>query len=270
MLVQTETGQPFLMPNKNKILKNQDLSIHVFTDGFYFCTQSKIEYIPLLKDPQDFHKTLIEYLDYHSKENFNAFSLISFHNPSTFVPLSFFNKSFCEDYLCLYKKTKDYEIASYDTLEDSNQVNLYSFPQFISKVLKKSKINFGFHHYNTLLYKKILSLNFSNKFDYNIFIHLQFGAMDVFLLQNKFLKFNNCFSVSNTDDFLYYLFFVVEQFNIDTNNLELNFLGKMKSFTPYYEAVEQYHTNINFIDKDINHVSDTAVHHAPFLAKYFS
>jgi hypothetical protein len=94
--------------------------------------------------------------------------------------------------------------------------------------------------------------------------------MDVFLLQKKCLKFNNCFSISNTDDFLYYLFFVIEQFDIDTNNLELNFLGKMKSFTPYYEAVEQYHTNINFIDKDINHVSDTSVHHAPYLAKYFS
>ena len=188
MLVQMETGQPFLMLNKNKILKNKDLSIHIFKDGFYFCTQSKIEYIPLLEDHQDFLKILIEYLDYHSKENFNAFSLILFNNPSTFVPLTFFDKSFCEDYLSLYKKTKDYEIVSYDTLEDENQVNLYSFPQFISKVLKKSKINFGFHHYNTILYKKILSLNSSNKFDYKIFIHLQFGAMDVFLLQKKFIK----------------------------------------------------------------------------------
>ena len=270
MLVQMETGQPFLMPNKNKILNNNDLSIHIFMDRFYFCTQSKIEYIPLLEDPQDFYKILIEYLDYHSKENFNAFSLISFHNPSTFVPLTFFDKSFCEDYLSLYKKTKDYEIASYDTLEEDNQVNLYSFPRFISKVLKKSKINFGFHHYNTLLYKKIVSLNLSNKFDYKIFIHLQLGAMDVFLLQERCLKFNNCFSVSDTDAFLYYLFFVVEQFDIDTKNLELNFLGKIKSFTAYYEALEQYHTNIKFIDNDINHVPDTSIHHAPYLSKYFS
>ena len=270
MLVQMETGQPFLMPNKNKVLTNKHLSIHVFMDGFYFCTQSKIEFIPHFEDSQDFHETLIEYLDYHRKENFNAFSLVSFHNPSTFIPLSFFDKSYCEDYLSLYKKTKNSEIVSYDTLEDENQVNLYSFPRYISKALKKSKINFSFHHYNTLLYKKILNLNILNKSDYKLFIHLQLEAMDVFLYQKKCLKFNNCFSILNPDDFLYYLFFVVEQFNIDTKYLELIFLGKLKSFTSYYDAVEQYHTNIKFIDKDIYHVTDTSIHHAPYLAKYFS
>ena len=65
-----ETGQPFLMPNKNKILNNNDLSVHIFMDGFYFCTQSKIEFIPLLEDSQDFHKTLRK-----TTENMNTYKV---------------------------------------------------------------------------------------------------------------------------------------------------------------------------------------------------
>jgi hypothetical protein len=270
MSVQTETGLPFLMPNKNKILKKKDLSIHFFRDGFYFCTQSKVEFIPSLQDPKDFHKILIDYLDYHSKESFNAFSLISFHNPSTFVPLPLFDKSFCKDYLGLYNRTKDHEIILYDTLEEDYQVNLYSFPRFISVALKESKFNFSFHHYNTLLHNKILTLGSSNKFDYQLFIHLQQGVMDVFLLQKKCIKFNNCFSVSNPDEFLYYLFFVIEQFDIQSEDFGLNFLGKFKCFTTYYKAVEQFHNNIKFVDKDVSKVADTSTHHAPYLSKHFS
>jgi hypothetical protein len=265
-----ETGQPFLMPNKNKILNNNDLSIHIFMDRFYFCTQSKIEYIPLLEDPQDFHKTLIEYLDYHSKENFNAFSLISFHNPSTFVPLSFFNKSFCEDYLCLYSKEKKDEIVNYDKIEQISQINVYTCPRHISNDLKKINLSLETFHYNTLLLNNILSLELSNELEYQLFIHLQSEALDVFLFQKKQFKFNNRFLISNEDEFLYYLFFIVEQFEMETEGLEIVFLGKIQRYKTYYKALNQYHNNIKFVDGDNNKIENLLTHPAPYLANIFS
>ncbi len=266
MLALTGIGQLFLMPNKNKILQNKILSIHFFVDGFSFCTKSKIDFIPSLNDPQDFHKILNEYLDYHKMKNFDSISFISFYNPSTFVPLSLFDKSRSKAYLDLYKKPENNEIVSYDTLEKVKQVNVYSFPKFISVAIEKSKINFEFLHYNTLLYRNILNLSLSNEFDYQLFIHIQYKSLDLFLFEGGYLKFNNRFPVSNEDEFLYYLFFVVEQFDIDAKDLELIFLGKMKCFKTYYKAVNQYHANVKFIDEEKNQTTDLSIHHAPYLA----
>ena len=258
------------MPKKNKNFSNKDLSIHFFVDGFSFCTQSKIEFIPTLKTSHNFNKILKEYLEYYVKKSSDFVSIILFQNPSIFVPISFFDESLSENYLGFFNKPKDYEIVSYDLLEESNQVNIYSFPKSIRIAIEESKINFELTHYNTLLYKKILELNSSNEFDYQLFIHFQSKAMDIFLLEKGNLIFNNRFLVTNEDEFLYYLFFIVEQFDIDTKDLELIFLGKIPYFKTYYQAVKQYHSHIKFVEKESSHNTDLSTHHAPYLAKNFS
>lgn len=258
------------MPNKNKIFPNKGLSIHFFVDGFSFCTQSKIDFIPSLKTSQNFDKILKEYLKYYIKRSSAFVSIILFQNPSIFVPISFFDESLSENYLGFFNKPKDYEIVSYDILEESSQVNIYSFPKSIRIAIEESKINFELTHYNTLLYKKILKLNSSNEFDSQLFIHFQSKAMDIFLLEKGNLIFNNRFSVTNEDEFLYYLFFIVEQFDIDTKDLELIFLGKIPYFKTYYQAVKQYHSHIKFIEKESSQNTDLSTHHAPYLAKNFS
>lgn len=56
MLALMVIGQPFLMPSNNKTIQHNELSIHSFVNGFSFCTQSKIDFLPLNKDPEEFKK----------------------------------------------------------------------------------------------------------------------------------------------------------------------------------------------------------------------
>jgi len=82
-----------------------------------------------------------------------------FQSPSTVVPQQFFEESQTEQYLKLFKKTKETDHIVFDTLEgESNQVNLYTIPKGIKEALAQTDFHFKTSHYNTLLYKKIIAL----------------------------------------------------------------------------------------------------------------
>ncbi|MGB2514392.1 MAG: DUF3822 family protein, partial [Flavobacteriaceae bacterium] len=101
-----------------------------------------------------------------------------------------------------------------------------------------------------------------------LFVHLQAGGMDLYLVENNRIRFQNHFSITNEDEFLYYIFFVVEQYQLETDTFDLVFLGHIQAYTRYYEVIKQYHTRIRFE----NNISGTALstdqHPAPYLAQF--
>lgn len=258
------------MPNSSKTSQKKCLSIHSFINGFSFCTKSKIDFFSSTNNQINFIEIFNGYLDQEDKDRFESIKFVSFHNASTFVPDSLFDNYRSKDYLKLYTKERENEIVSYDNIEQVSQINVYTFPKSISNNLKKVNINLEISHYNTLLLNNILSLEFSNGIENQLFIHLQSEALDVFLFQKKEFKFNNRFLISNEDEFLYYLFFVVEQFDMETEGLEIVLLGKIQRYESYYKALNQYHNHIKFVDGDNNHIENLSTHPAPYLANNFS
>ena len=75
--------------------------------------------------------------------------------------------------------------------------------------------------------------------------------MDIFLVKNKSLLFNNRFVIKKQNDFMYYLFFVIEQFDLGPNQFEIEFLGRIDAFESYYEIVKNYHYYITFQMKNL-------------------
>ena len=256
------------MPINNKLLQNKDLSIHLFGDGFSFCTPSKSDFIPTANE-EDARQALKEYFDYYPEGSFTNFSVVSFLGPSTFVPLTLFNKKQPERYLALYNKPKKKEIVQYDVLEEENQVNVYSYSSKLVSDIKSVVSKFDMIHYNTLLYRAVLKLGSSAAYANQIYVHFHAKAMDLYLVKEAKIIFNNRFTVENEDAFLYYVFFVIEQFEIDTEEFELIFLGKIEVFERYYQTVEQYHSHITFETDSLPEPLDLSSHQAPYLAPYF-
>ena len=261
-------GQQFLMPKNNKLIQPKELSIHVFMNGFSFCTQSKIEFIPSPNSLYlDFPKEFDEYLNYYPQGTFSNISLIHFTGPSTFVPKSLFQSDLMDQYLQYYKKTDPRDIYNYDTLEE--EVNVYSFSEIIQNTVNKVSKPIKHIHYNSLLFRIIKKLSQKNKRP-QFHIHLQKGFVDLFLTEKGQLIFNNRFTIETEDEFLYYVFFVVEQFILETGSFDFVFLGKITEFNSYYQAIKLYHEEVYFHEEGYvlsNHIEK---HSAPFLAQYFS
>ena len=72
------------MPNKNNSITLTDSSIHLFVNGFSFCTfQNRI--YPTPDGDEDFKSALTELLGFYPKGTFEKAQIISYHQPSTFV-----------------------------------------------------------------------------------------------------------------------------------------------------------------------------------------
>jgi hypothetical protein len=265
-----ETGQRSLMPNSNKIIQHNELSIHSFVNGFSFCTQSKVDFLPANNDQNEFNKAFEEFIDYYPKKTFTAISLIHFEHPSTFIPKALFSENHLERYLSHYKTNKGDSSFQYDILDEEDQVNVYSYPKEIQSLLETTETRFQETHYNTILSKILLNLARESADKTQLYIHLQKDSMDLFLTKEDSLVFHNRFSTQSEDEFLYYVFFVVEQFELENKAFEIVFLGKMDPFDSFYAAIKLYHNNIRFHQEII--ISKQAIenHNAPFLAQYFS
>ena len=270
MLALTETGQLFLMPSSNKIIQHNELSIHSFVNGFSFCTQSKVDFLPSNPDQKEFKKAFDEFIDYYPKNTFSAISLIHFEHPSTFVPKSLFSEKHLERYLSHYKINKGNNTFRFDYNDENSQVNVYSYPNEIQILLETSENSFHETHYNTLLSRTILNLASKSETKIQLYIHLQKESMDLFLTKNKSIIFHNKFSTQSEDEFLYYVFFVVEQFELESNAFEIKKKKKIDLFASFYEAIRLYHNNIHFHQEIIISKQATENHNAPFLAQYFS
>jgi len=261
-------GQQFLMPKNNKLIQPKELSIHLFMNGFSFCTQSKIDFIPspnslILNLPKELDKFLNQY----PKETFSNISLIFFNGPSTFVPESLYESGLIKQYLQYYKKTDPKDIYSYDSLE--GEVNLYSYSEVIKKIINQASKPIKYIHYNSILFRIIKKISQKKKRP-QFHIHLQKGFADLFLIKNEQLIFNNRFSVKTEDEFLYYVFFIVEQFLLEIDSFDFVFLGKIKEFNSYYQAIKLYHEEVCFHEEHDLSSNYLEKHSAPFLAQYFS
>ena len=83
------------------------------------------------------------------------------------------------------------------------------------KIIFEDIINdFQETHYNSLLSRTILNIATIKT---QLYIHRQKDCMDLFLTMDKSIVFHNRFSVLSEDEFLYYTFFVVEQFKLESN-----------------------------------------------------
>ena len=268
MLVLTVIGLRFLTQIINKYILPNELSIHFFVNGFSFCTNTQIDFTPINDGIEDLKVSLKKKIEFFQKDDFEIFSVVFFQRPSTFVPQKFFDSKKSKIYLSLYNKTPKEDIVAYDILESQQQVNVYSFEKEIKIILDETEIQFNFIHYNTILQKKILSICSFIEFKYQLFIHIQYKAVDVFLAKTDQIVFNNRFSIKNEDEFLYYIFFVVEQFDLKFDDFEIIFLGKFFEYNKYYDLISQFHKNYKFIENDSDIIKDQSKHSAPYLANY--
>tara|TARA_B100000989_G_scaffold168358_1_gene125982 strand:+ start:1120 stop:1896 length:777 start_codon:yes stop_codon:yes gene_type:complete len=255
------------MPSKNKSITHTNLSIHLFVNGFSFYTPSRTEFNPITKNIGDFESALEGLLNFYPKEIFSGAQIISYHQPSTFVPIKFFDKNLLKNYLQILGNIDDNSAINFDLLKEESQVNVYSYPKIILKILNQQINNGTLYHYNSLLYSEVNKLsNFSEK-EYQLYIHLQKGAMDLYLTKNSYVIFQNHFGIKNKDEFLYYVFYIVEQYKLSSDQFEIVFLGEIRAFKTYYQSIKEFHQIIRFEDREICSKIDIEQHPAPFFAK---
>ena len=252
------------MQLNNKQFSQNDLSILIHKDGFSFCTLEQHYFLSIENTPLS-SESLKSFLDYHQLKQ-QQVQLIFMDKTAICVPQPLFDKDQIKHYFkgaLEFTDKRTIKHCSIDSLAielvydcDTDYINLFTeiFPQLKTNHLTASLLP-SLSAYSFGAAKK------------NLFIHIRKNHFDLFLFQGGQLLLQNTFPQKNAEDFLYYVFYVTEQFYLKPDQFNLFFLGRYSNYNEYYQGVEEFHQSIAYLDPQFPNID--AQHPAPFLQSFF-
>ncbi len=238
--------------------KNLELSIQFSLDGFSFCIEDSLKKRDIyfteysfnnsLSSPQELLDNVINIFksDKNLQLNFNSVTVIHQNNLNTLVPLKYFDEELLKKYLEFNIKTLKTDFAAYDSLNNIKANNIYIPYVNINNYLFQHFGEFVYKHHLSVYIDKLLELNPQNNKEI-VYVNVSKSSLDVVVLKNKELLLSNIFSFNNADDFLYYILFISEQLNLDTNKFDIYFSGEIEERSEIYKLSKKYIKNIHFL-----------------------
>jgi len=260
-----QKNKPLKLKNNNLALSVDNyysLSIQISLDGFSFCIyNSTLKQLEALKnydikvDNLDELLSKIKFifkteplLDY----NFNKVNVCHINNLSTLVPKSLFDSSKLNQYLNLSIKTLKNDYFDYDELSLIEAVNVYIPFVNVNNFMIDRFGSFEFNHISSLFIKNILEQ--SNKsINSKMYVYVFENKLYIIVCEVKKLIFYNSFNYLTKEDFIYYILFVAEQLEMNSNNFELNLLGNITNNSELYILAHKYIKNIKLFNYNLNY-----------------
>ena len=240
-----------------KNLEENHLSIQLSLDGFSFCIYNKVVKDFCAFGLYEFEQSSIspyQHLDlvseiFQQEEllqlKYKSVSVSHFNNLNTQVPEPFFEKDKLNQYLKYSVKVLENDFIAYDTLKNTDIVNVYIPFVNINNYLIDTFGTFEYKHSSTILIEKLLHeyKNLSNDF---CFINVTNNYFEIIVIKNTNFELFNCFKFKTKEDFIYYILFTAEQLNLNPEDLKLVLLGDIEKDSELYSILYQYIRNISF------------------------
>ena len=237
-----ETGHLFLMQKKiNKIHK---INIHQYKSYVDFVLSD--DYLTLNFNSKNFDLNFIETI---SKINFSSIELIFFSDIPSIVPSKLFDKKYSNKYL--ETNTSNIKNIRHDISNDKKITTVYSINNSLIKILNKRNIKYSVKNYFTILYDYLSGKNRISE-GLTLYINLNEDSFDILIFKLEEFIYFNTFEIDDKDKFLYYLFFVMKNYEVSSKKDKIIFLGKYEKYLEYYEIVNKYSQLDYIIDNSIS------------------
>jgi hypothetical protein len=240
--------------------RNEILSIELSLDGFSFA----------ILDPRHFRYLMLESYQYepgipaadfpgHLERfisdyplllgSFERISVAWFQPQFTLVPADLFLHSGRDSY---HHFTGDipqgYELKT-DKLNNLGAYGLYPFPEMIRKRIEFLYPSHRVRHTATVLIENLLSALRLGEDKTDLVLYIHKGHFEFLLFEGDRLVFYNSFAYKAFDDLLYFLFFVLEQFQLDPHKLEALLAGEISLDAKEYDYLAQYFKKTGFVGR---------------------
>jgi hypothetical protein len=256
------------MPFNKNIIKDNELSIQIHTNGFSFCSVSSQLFFDHDSCPIKIDGTFKKILEENSLLDYERVNCIYFNRPATFVPMSLYDSSRKENYIrqniSFDAKLK---ITGNNTLNKEIKILHQVIPEE-EELLMQLYNNIKFTHYTKIIYD-YLSIGFKTDSGIVMYLHLKDEFFDVMVFDGQQLLLYNSYPYKNEEDFLYYSLAVAEEFSLNPKKFSIVFLGKFNRYKSYYKALENYQEKLEYNEETLEIVSDHNQQPAPFFINIF-
>lgn len=232
----------------------QKLYIQVSLQNFSYCLKNQVNnQISHLKSFQlDAYKTIEQQLDvFFDKEEalqngFQDVVILHQNNLNTFVPNALFNEQALGSYLQYNTKVFPTDYFDFDQLPQSSMNNVYvpyvAFNNYFLDVFG----SFTFKHINTCLVQHFFSKSKASQTDF--FVHVGVNHFEIVVFNDKNLLFFNSYEYQTKEDFIYYILFVFEQLQLNTQTQAVTLYGNINTTSDLYQIASQFIQNIAVAD----------------------
>ena len=237
MWAQAEIGLHFLI-QKTKI-KISKASIYQFESFFHlhFLNESiTSSYTDEAKLPR--------ILKIFKNSSVNSVEVIHFNSAPSIIPVKFYDRDINAKYL--ETNTGTINDIEEDISADQKINVVYSKNKDLSKSLGLDKQKFIHINHFTQLYN-YLSGVVDNSDGLSFFIKISSRSFEIMIFNKNEFVFFNTYEIVDENEFLYYTFFVLKNFQSSIKKDKIIFIGKHEIFDKYYNLASKY-SRIDFIE----------------------
>ena len=186
------------------------------------------------------------FLNSISKFNIDKIELIFFSSTPSIVPSKLFDKKLRDKYLETNTSIK--ENIQHELSMDKKIAVVYSCDTLFINILNKKNIKYSVINYFTVLYNYLFERDKISD-GLSLYINLNEDSFDILIFNSKEFIYFNSFDIKDKNEFLYYLFFVIKNYEISNEKDKIIFLGRYEQYSEYYEIANKY-SKLDYIDDD--------------------
>ena len=187
-----------------------------------------------------------DFLNSISNFNINKIELIFFSSIPSIVPSKLFDEKLRSKYLETNTSIK--ENIMHELSIDNKIAIVYSYDKQFINILNKKNIKYSISNYFTVLYNYLFEKDKISD-GISLYINLNEDSFDLLIFISKEFIYYNSFDIKSKNDFLYYLLFVIKNYEISNKKDKVIFLGRYDKYLEYYEIANKY-SIIEFIHDD--------------------
>ena len=178
----------------------------------------------------------------------DSVEVIHYNSAPSIIPVKFYDRDFRSKYL--ETNTNSIKNIGENVSADQKITVVYSKNKDLSKILGIDKLTTTHVNHFTQLYDYLNGV-VNNPDGLSFFIKLSSGSFEIMIFNKNEFVFFNTFDIVDENEFLYYTFFVLKNFQSSIKKDKIIFIGKHEIFDKFYNLASKY-SRIDFIEDD-NH-----------------
>ena len=185
------------------------------------------------------------------QKEFNSVHVAYVNNRSTLIPNAVYKADQLASFHQFNFSKQEEDLFYSDQLINLSAHNIYSIPDYITNELIALK-NVHFKHFSSSLIEACLLQAKNEKSLSWINVHILPSSFQVIVIKNQKLELYNSFIYQSSEDFIYYLLFVLDQLNINNEEATITLTGAVEKNSVIYSILFKYIKTLNFGNRPDN------------------
>ena len=200
---------------------------------------------------EDMSKVLIERLknDVYLGLTFNEIKIAVYTENNVSIP----NELYKSEDLKLsahFFKEKHVGILYTNVSSDFGFTSVFSYAKLTDEIITQSLSNSKKYHLNTPILKLAGQIDHTS-----LLLDFTAGSVSILYIKDKQVVFQQCYEISDAEEFTYYLLLIVNQFNISLTETTVYCCGIIHQEDEKYNCLKTYFINVlflNFVDYNLD------------------